>query len=103
MLSYTSDVLSEAMTVIGPVSTNLHVRSEDESLLIRIAVMPTANIFKRGHRIRLQVSRGAYPMIARNTGTSEPLKHATHLRVADHKVFHDPEHASTVMLQVSNS
>ena len=34
---------------------------------------PTANTFRAGHRIRLQVSSGAHPLFCRNAGTGEPL------------------------------
>ena len=36
---------------------------------------PTANTFRAGHRIRLQVSSGAHPLFCRNAGTGEPLAH----------------------------
>jgi hypothetical protein len=35
--------------------------------------------FGAGHRLRLQVSGGAHPRFARNTGTGEPLATATRL------------------------
>ncbi len=72
----------------------------DGSRTVRIAMMPTAITFGRGHRIRLQVSSGAHPMIVRNLGTGEPLRTATRLQVADQEIFHDPEHVSSVVLPV---
>ena len=53
----------------------------------------------RGHRIRVQVSSGAHPRYARNTGTGEPLVSATTLVAAGQEVFHDPA-SSAVTLTV---
>ena len=50
---------------------------------------PTANTFRAGHRIRLQVSSGAHPLFNRNAGTGEPLATGANLRSADQEVFHD--------------
>jgi uncharacterized protein len=53
---------------------------------LQINMWPTANTFKRGHRIRLQVSSGAHPLFIRNPGTGEPLASATSIKVADQEV-----------------
>ncbi|MEU1185665.1 CocE/NonD family hydrolase [Streptomyces sp. NPDC005820] len=65
-----------------------------------VTMWPTAHRFKRGHRIRVQVSSGAIPRFARNTGTDEPIAAATTLRAADQEVHHGPEHPSAVILSV---
>jgi hypothetical protein len=67
----------------------------------RVTLWPTAHRFPRGHRIRVQVSSGAFPRFARNPGTGEPHATATTLRVADQQVHHDPDHPSAVILPVS--
>ncbi len=79
------------------------VRAADGSIPLCIAMWPTANTFKKGHRIRLQVSSCAYPLFARNCGTGEPLRSAARLVVADNEIFHDPEHPSCVALPVVRS
>jgi uncharacterized protein len=76
------------------------VQAADGSFAVKIEMWPTANTFKRGHRIRLQVSSGAYPLFARNCGTGEPLMAARNLRVSDNEVYHDPQHPSYVALPV---
>lgn len=63
-----------------------------------VTLWPTAHRFRRGHRIRVQVSSGAFPRFARNTGTGEPLASATTLLAADQTVHHDPDHPSAVIL-----
>ena len=70
----------------------------DQVHQVRFALWPAAHHFRRGHRIRVQVSSGAHPRYARNPGTSEPLAEAAHLVAAGQEVFHDPEHPSAVTL-----
>jgi putative CocE/NonD family hydrolase len=65
-----------------------------------VTLWPTAHRFKRGHRIRVQVSSGAFPRYARNPGTGEPRTTATTLRAADQEVHHTPTHASAIILPV---
>jgi uncharacterized protein len=72
----------------------------DGTLRLRIELWPAAHRFKRNHRLRLQVSSGAHPRYARNTGSGEPLAIATKLVPADQEVFHDPKHPSSVILTV---
>jgi uncharacterized protein len=65
-----------------------------------VRLWPTAYRFRRGHRIRVQVSSGAFPRYARNPGTGEPAATATTLLAADQQVLHDPAHPSAVVLPV---
>ena len=64
----------------------------DEITCATVRLWPTAYRFKAGHRIRVQVSSGAFPRYARNPGTGEPLVTATTLKAADQAVYHDPAH-----------
>lgn len=72
----------------------------DETSCATVQLWPTAHRFKRGHRIRVQVSSGAFPRYARNTGTGEPHATATTLKAADQTVYHDPTRPSAVILPV---
>jgi uncharacterized protein len=72
----------------------------DGSLHISIEVWPTAYHFRKGQRIRIQVSSGAHPRFVRNPGSGEPLTTGTKLCVAEQVVYHDPEHPSAVLLPV---
>ncbi|MFI1213458.1 CocE/NonD family hydrolase [Streptomyces sp. NPDC020802] len=63
-----------------------------------VQLWPTAHRFKRGHRIRVQVSSGAFPRYARNPGTGERPATATRLLTADQTVHHDPAYPSAVIL-----
>ena len=44
---------------------------------------------RAGHRLRLQVSGGAHPRFARNTGTGEPWATTTRLAAVDLEIVHD--------------
>ena len=70
----------------------------DDCLRVIIEMWPTAYCFRQGHCIRLQVSSGAHPRYARNTGSGEPIGKATKLYKAEQVVFHDPSHPSAVIL-----
>jgi uncharacterized protein len=66
----------------------------------RVRLWPAAYRFKAGHRVRVQVSSGAFPRFARNTGTGEPHATATRLLAADQAVYRDREHPSAIILPV---
>jgi putative CocE/NonD family hydrolase len=72
----------------------------DRTVEAEVRLWPTAYRFRRGHRIRVQVSSGAFPRYNRNPGTGEPRATATTLRTADQQVLHDSEHPSAVILPI---
>lgn len=72
----------------------------DGTLKVVIDLWPTAYSFKAGHRLRLQVSSGAFPRWARNTGSGETLATAATLKAADQRVYHDPDHPSALILPI---
>ncbi|MFI9051985.1 CocE/NonD family hydrolase [Streptomyces sp. NPDC053427] len=55
---------------------------------VTVAMSSTAHHFPAGHRIRLQISGGAHPRFARNTGTDAPLPTATRLRATVISLHH---------------
>ncbi len=65
---------------------------------VRLRLSPTAQLFARGHRIRIQVSSGAHPRYARNLGSGESAESGTAMYVAEQTIFHDAEHPSFVSL-----
>ena len=67
---------------------------------VRIALDPTAHRFEPGHRIRLQISGGAFPRFARNLGTGAPPATDTAMRPTTHTIVHDPGSPSGVRLPV---
>jgi len=75
----------------------------DGSLKLEIDLWATAQQFKVGHSIRLQVASGGHPHWNRNLGTGEPVATATRMEVADQTIFHDADHPSALILPVSFS
>ncbi|EME51757.1 CocE/NonD family hydrolase [Amycolatopsis decaplanina] len=72
----------------------------DEISRVTVRLWPTAYRFKRGHRIRVQVSSGAFPRYARNLGTGEPHATATTVHAAEQFVYHDRTRPSAVLLPI---
>jgi uncharacterized protein len=68
----------------------------------RFSLGHTAMTFKKGHRIRLEVSSSNFPRFDRNMNTGGPIGTETEFVKADQKIFHDPGHASRLILPVWN-
>jgi putative CocE/NonD family hydrolase len=67
---------------------------------ITVEMYPTSLVFKRGHRIRLDVAGSNFPRFDVNPNTGEPLGSNRLEAVAANSVFHDPEHPSQLVLPV---
>ncbi|APW62443.1 CocE/NonD family hydrolase [Paludisphaera borealis] len=67
---------------------------------IVITLYPTANVFKRGHRIRLDVSSSNYPRFDVNPNTADPLGDYRRTVAADNTVHHDAGRPSQVILPI---
>jgi putative CocE/NonD family hydrolase len=61
---------------------------------------PTANVFAKGHRIRLDVSSSNFPRFDVNPNTGEPLQRHRRTIPADNTVHHGGDRASHVVLPV---
>ena len=67
---------------------------------IQIKPFPTANVFKKGHRIRIEISSSNFPRFDVNPNTGEPLGRHRRTTKADNTVFHDAERKSHVVLPI---
>jgi putative CocE/NonD family hydrolase len=67
---------------------------------IKVAAFPTSNLFKAGHRIRLDVSSSNYPHFDVNPNTGAPEGTGMERRVARNTLFVDSGRASHVLLPV---
>ncbi len=65
-----------------------------------IRMYPTSNIFKKGHRIRVDVSSSNFPRFDVNPNTGEPLNRHRRTVVATNTVFHERGRASRIILPV---
>ena len=59
---------------------------------------PTSNVFKAGHRVRLDVSSSNWPRFDVNPNTGGPLGLEQRYQPAHQTVYHDPSHPSHVVL-----
>ena len=71
-----------------------------QSYALNIDLWATSNVFKAGHRIRLQVTSSNFPRWDRNPNTGHPFGQDAELRTARQTILHDPEHPSHVLLPV---
>ncbi len=65
-----------------------------------INVGVTGNVFRKGHRIRLEVSSSNFPRFDRNLNSGQPEGTSREIRVARQTLYHDKEHASHLILPV---
>jgi putative CocE/NonD family hydrolase len=67
---------------------------------ITIELFPVANLFRRGHRLRLDISSSNFPHFDVNPNTGEPLGQSRRFQVAHNTVYHDAAHPSHVVLPI---
>jgi hypothetical protein len=67
---------------------------------VRVETFPTSNLFKTGHRIRVDVSSSNFPHFDLNLNTGAPESKGPAVRVATNTVFINAEHASSVILPI---
>jgi putative CocE/NonD family hydrolase len=60
----------------------------------------TSNLFRRGHRIRLQVSSSNFPRFDRNPNTGHDFGQDAELAKASQTIFHDQAHPSHILLPI---
>ena len=65
-----------------------------------IDLLATSNVFKAGHRIRLEVSSSNFPRFDRNTNTGGVIAEDTDLKPAVQTILHDAAHPSHVSLPI---
>lgn len=65
-----------------------------------IEMYPTSLVFKKDHRIRLDISSSNFPRFDVNPNTGEPLNENRRWAIADNAIYHDPQHSSQIILPV---
>ena len=71
-----------------------------ETYRFTIDLWSTSNLFRRGHRLRLEISSSNFPRFDRNTNTGDDLAHATRLVSAVNTIRHDKEYPSALILPI---
>ncbi len=67
---------------------------------LTIKLYPTSNVFKKGHRIRVDISSSNFPRFDLNPNTGEPLNDHRRAITAVNTVYHDRPHPSHILLPV---
>jgi hypothetical protein len=70
------------------------------SYQMTIKLYPTSNVFKRGHRIRVDISSSNSPRFDVNPNTGEPLNDNRRKIIAINTIHHDAAHPSHILLPV---
>jgi putative CocE/NonD family hydrolase len=60
----------------------------------------TSQVFKKGHRIRLEIASTAFPKYDRNPNTGAPLGTTSEIKTADQTIYHDRIQPSHVVLPI---
>lgn len=143
ILVYTSDVLTEDLTIAGPVNMELYASTDGpdtdwmiklidvypdgrsmpisegilrakfnegldkikllkpgETYTFKIELTGTANVFLKGHRIRVDITSSNFPQFDRNPNTGEPLGTSSKVRVARQVISHGGNYPSAIILPV---
>jgi hypothetical protein len=67
---------------------------------ITIRLYPTSNVFKKGHRIRVDISSSNFPRFDVNPNTGEALNDHRRVQTAVNTIYHDLDHPSHIALPV---
>ncbi len=67
---------------------------------ITVKLYPTANVFKRGHRIRVDISSSNFPRFDVNPNTGQPLANHRLQQTCVNTIHHNSEHRSHIVLPI---
>lgn len=67
---------------------------------VTIDLWSTSNVFRKGHRLRLEVSSSNFPRFDRNLNTGRSSTEDTQWAPATNTVLHDKEHPSVLILPI---
>ena len=71
-----------------------------ETYEFTIKLYPTSNIFKKGHRIRVDISSSNFPRFDVNPNTGEPLNRHRRMLVATQTIHHNASRPSRIVLPI---
>jgi putative CocE/NonD family hydrolase len=67
---------------------------------ITIKLYPTSNVFKKGHRIRVDISSSNFPRFDVNPNTGEPLQQHRRMMPCVNTIYHNPDNPSYISLPI---
>ena len=69
---------------------------------VDLTAMSTSNFFKKGHRIRIEISSSNFPRFARNLNTGGNNYDESKAIIAENKVHHSKKYSSHIQLPIRN-
>ncbi len=72
----------------------------NEIYKVTIDVWATSNLFKAGHRLRIDLSSSNFPRFDRNLNTGESGAHSSRMVTATNAIYHDRDHPSALIVPV---
>jgi len=67
---------------------------------LNIDLWATSLVFKKGHRIRVDVCSSAFPKFSRNRNTGEKPGYGTEIKIANQTIYHTAKYSSHIVLPV---
>lgn len=67
---------------------------------LELTNLVTSNVFRRGHRLRVQISSSFFPHFSRNLHTGESEVSSAEMRKATLRIYHNRRHPSRLLLPV---
>jgi uncharacterized protein len=67
---------------------------------VTLEIGATSNVFRAGHRLRLEISSSNFPHFDRNLNTEESPESGTKFAAATNRIYHDAQHPSAIILPV---
>jgi len=89
-------ITSFARSAPAPAKPQLHIKGEVRK--VTIDLLGVANQFRKGHRIRVDISSSYFAFFDINPNTGERPGYQTHEVVANNTVYHDKDRPSHVNL-----
>ena len=80
--------------------TEPEMMSQGEIYPITVLLTPTSNLFKAGHRIRVDISSSNFPRFDINPNTGEPMGRHTRTQSTRNTIHLDRDHPSHIVLPV---
>ena len=80
--------------------TDPEMMTPGEPCEVTITLWPTSNVFKKGHRIRIDISSSNFPRFDVNPNTGEPVGRHTKMIKAENTVYTSAGRASRVILPI---
>lgn len=76
---------------------------EGEIYEVEIGPLVTSNLFKKDHRIRMEISSSNFPRFERNLNTGGNNYDETEWYIATNRIHHGPAYPSRIILDVIDS